>query len=406
MSPRVEQAFETFVGDLRKGLGVSADDLKLLEQAADKAMADRDFSKLAEIAQQLNTLSNLSDELGRVKNPFASILEKHGLADIDIPFSLQSTGPEVRIPRQEITMPETERKYVHDVRLVIARSLTKKDRNGEFVITSLDQIVSSILMTGRKTKKDKADARQYYATAVYQLTSSFEKVSLATGVKSITELVDQILENHVAGKVRDRNWIKFYKEVKEEYGSMPVSEFVEKVLQRFYTRGEKEKAKKQREKEEKELLITPAQIEPVHELLLCNRLILKDVLPQISTQLLGGKDPEEVARQHGWRSIVPLYQAFSESREEMAILRKNHPITEKEEIEFIQIIERVLKRMAESRRGWHNIDQKYKAFQFLFYLMADMGSVQNIAYKMLKVLYPKREFYIDTSGMVLPGTNQ
>lgn len=430
MSPEAKNVIGDVFKQLERVSGVDEKTIQRLTGELQTALDKKDYETVARIGTQLASSQSLFNDLNGLRTAFGTVLERYGLSSVDIQIPQGENRATVEPSPATLTMPETtaslkrivekkdgrrdESKYVDNAPAKIALELIARDTKGDFVHKNVSTVSLNILKTDRKTEKDINDAHHRYETTTSQLGVSFSKIAKETKSKTISELITQILDKKVAKKVNDPEWIKFYENCRSEFGKMSPHDFIENVLQRFYSKEEKNVAKAKQNEAEKERKsrrtvseISPSKIEPVFEILLCNRLLSGHVVPQLEQELLGGTKIVDLLKQKG---VIKdsFKQELEASRETMGNKRKNIQITPQDFETTANFILDTLRHMERSLRGWHTIDKKLVGFRTLLALAQELHGTENMSTKIWTILYSAKQYRLDKEGfpeIALPGTN-
>lgn len=406
MSPEPEQILSALQNGLETASGlIPSAQVKDLEQSLQEAVTARDYSRVAIISQQLATNEGktaLRSDIQQAFRPIRQLVERLGLENTDIKLSIPEIVAVELIKASVATSTirkdkrRNEDVYVDCAQVVMAKALTLKER-GSFVYRKAEDVYKQALQPKRNTKEDIKKAKHYYLSTVYTLTSLVKKIAEKTEAKNIDQVVSNLF---TLQKINDQNWIEFYEYIKKEYGELKPQEFIEKVLQRFYTGLEKKESKEKEKKEEQKSKITPSNIKPTHEMRLCAKITTPGVIDQIQAKFLGNQNIEDGLKNYGWKSNKSVTQTLYESMEIMAATRKGKPISTEEDKEAESIIRSALVNMTISKRGWHMIKPEYKAFKLLYSLVESFQGDTAAANSLVDLLFGGINVTIDRHGII------
>ncbi len=430
MAPELGKAIRGLIDQARAKTGRTSTPTEL-RQRAQTALETGDYEALAKLAPELQDVSQFEKDLQPWLEGLNNFLRQHGLETVDVtlpggqsqnnndlagqssPAPVSDTNIETRQTRERKDLRRNDTKYVNNASAKIALALIQINNDKTLAHKDVRTISVSILKPERNSQKDLLDAHHRYETTTSQLGVNFLKIAKESKSKSVSELINQILDKKVAGKVNDPEWKEFYEKCKENFGQMKTENFVEKILQRFYTKEEKkvetEKQKEaQKERKPKKVSdISPSKIEPVFEILLCNRLLSEHVVEALEKELLNGKKLSSFLKEKGVITDE-LRIELNNSRETMGNKRKNIVPTPVDFDKTANFVLDTLRHMQKSLRGWHTMDKKLTGFRTLLALAQEFHSNENFANKIWSILYTEKNYKLDSHGfpvIALPGTD-
>lgn len=398
MSPEAKKFFGVTREALVEGLGASENNIQELREEAQLALQRGDFDRAQELTGRLSHLSSLREDLLSAEDTITPILEKFGLEEQDLSFALTLAVSPTLKPEPQLT-PERRigkrkpEKYVEGAFQIIAQSLIARLPDGKFVFNSPREIAEQIL---QKDKKGDAEARQDASLYVYVTAKGLAEKLLDYAENAKAKRMKTLVYKALS-RLRNRAWKPFYEEVGENYGNLSPQEFVDSVVLRLFPKREA-KQEIQRERKRKERMrqkLIPSDLSPMDELLLCNKLMLPRTIERIRTEILDGESPESVARRNGWECSEPLPQAFIECREKMGDIREHRIPTESEAQHSAWVLQQVVRRLGENRKGWYTINEQYLGYRFLYSLMAEVDGATNVD-KLLDILFQRQEYRVDS----------
>ena len=404
MSPEAGKFFGMTREALLEGLGATDNRIQEIVEEARAALEAGDYKASEQLIATLKRISALREKLLAAPDPFSPILEEFGLQNEDIPFVIQDETPAIEKPKDEtpITTKTEEvllkpEKYIDNAMAIAAQAFLAQRPDGSFVFNSPEEIAREILNEGwMDNPKALKDACFYVYSVAQSLAVKLPEFAKVARARRMKTLVYKALP-----EIRNPGWKFFYEEAERLYGKLSVDEFINLVILRLFPKKEKVKREVERERRKRKRMETkliPSDLTPMDELMLCNKFMQDKALHKIQVEILEGENPEVIARKHGWQSELTIPTAFEKSREEMAATRDNRIPTDEEVRRATWIIERVIHRLRENRMGWHMIRKEYRAFRFLYSLMAEINGDQEKTDKLIAILFPIREYRADSQN--------
>lgn len=416
MSPDLKKWGPAIAKTILEKSGKTPEETQTLENELKEAVAKKDYAKVTTISAELETHKELAEDLDTVVSDLANVLERHDLANVNVPFSVLSeeetkeltfTQPtekankEIRVKeRSEISgrrrKPE---KYIEDARPIIALSLIEINelasllplKRKSFKYKDLESIAKSILVEKqRKNKESIADAKLYTYSVIRNLTKLIPQYAIETNSNNMATLVDRTLS-----AIKNDGWRNFYLYAKKNYGEMHPKQFSEsvilrlpkdvKVAKRFEKIAKKEKALKR---------IKPRDITPLEELILCNRISDVNIFGRLES-FLGEEHSTEILRELGYQDPTEFGRTIMENRKKMAAMRDNVPATNSESINSIKKIVAAIEVQSKGRRGWHKLNPKFIGFSFLGRAASVADGDQAKIQALVDIIFPVKTFQVD-----------
>lgn len=418
MSPDLKEWGAAISRAILEETGKTPERTQELENELNEATAKKDFAKVSTIASELAGHKELAEDLDTVISDLADVLERHRIADLNVPFSALEEVAKPKAEETEMTVFEAvapqedeqkrrrePEKYINHAAANVALKLIEKTAFGRrFKYKSLEEIGKSILQDSQKKNKGAVkNAKLYaYTVLVQRLGRGIPQYASEKGAKTMKEVVDSLLP-----EIKNKAWNSFYQEVAGRFGQLSPQEFVDSVVLRL-VRGKKEavQVRKAIETKKRKERIRPGDLTPMDELVLCNRLTASGTLDNIE-RFLGTEKNSKILKGLGWKDLAGTWSDFDANRREMAQKRGAVRPTDEEGKISIRKILAAIDALSKDRRGWHTLNRDFRGFVFLSAVVGEIGDDSLKIQALVDILFPRKTYQTDSNkGFLLMGIEQ